>query len=149
MPNNVLYYNYLLKLCKVTGDFVQKRALLNDIRYGDPTSPQSIIILAKYWDGDVNKLAAKYKDVRIETSGAWDSIKELLSNCGRYDEEDAKVFGQQLCKTEDVCDFRKMVRTWAKAELNKAAKGKETTFYDMGELLDRYEALILKRRQAS
>ena len=101
MPNNVLYYNYLLKLCKITGDFVQKRALLNDIRYGDPTSPQSIIILEKYWDGDVNKLAAKYKDVRIETSGAWDSIKELLSNCGRYDEEDAKVFGQQLCKTED------------------------------------------------
>lgn len=149
MPNNVLYYSYILDLCEVAGDYTQKRALLYDIQHGDPTSPKSIIILAKYWDGDVNKLAAKYKELRNAASGAWVSVKELLEAEGRYVKEDAEVFGQQLCKVEEVCDFRKMVRTWARAELKREAAGKGSTFYDMRGFLDRYEALILKRRQKS
>ena len=70
MPNNVLYYTNLVRLCLVTGDYVQKRELLNDLRNGDPTSPDSVITLAKYYKGDINDLARVYKRVYTETADA-------------------------------------------------------------------------------
>lgn len=147
MPNNVLYYKYILDLCKVTGDYVRERALLNDIKKGDQASAGTIIAIANSYKGEVGALAHKFKRDETAVSGAWSSLKELLQNCDQYDEADARVFGQQLCKTEDICDFRKMVRTWARKEMAKAKAGKESTFYSFRGFLDRYEALLLKRSE--
>lgn len=147
MPNNVLYYDYLIKLCNATGDFVNKRALYNDIMHGDPTSPESIKTLAKYYDGDKNILATVYKRVRNEAGSAWNSVKELLQCCDHWVPEDADVFGKQLAKVDDDCDFRAKVRDWARAELKREKKQMgSSTFYDMRALLDRYQKLVLKRQ---
>ena len=147
MPNDVLYYKYILDLCDVTGDYVRERALLNDIKKGELASAGTILAIADSYKGEVSALANKFKKDENAVSGAWNSLKELLQDCGQYSDEDAKVFGQQLCKTEEVCDFRKMVRTWARREQAKAKAGKEVTFYSFRGFLDRYEALILKRTE--
>ena len=147
MPNEVLYYKYILDLCCVTGNYVRERALLNDIRRGERASAGTILAIANSYKGEINALANKFKKDENAVIGAWNSLKELLQDCGQYSEDDAKVFGQQLCKTEDICDFRKMVRTWARREYAKARAGKEPTFYSFRGFLDRYEALLLKRTE--
>lgn len=148
MPNNnVLYYTRLVDLCNIAGEWVSKKRLLDDIREGDPTSPESIKVLAKYYDGDVNVLAEANKKVATKANNLWFSLAELLKAEGRWDDSDSKVFLSQLKKPVDFCDFRAKVRDWSRAELKREQNGKESTFYDYREMLDRYQKLVLKREQ--
>ena len=146
MPDNVLYYDRLLRLCNAAGDYVNKKALYDDIMYGEPTSPESIKTLAKYYDGDKNNLAICYKRVKAEANNAWVAVRELLQANECYVSYDAGVFFNLLVKTDDDCDFRAKVRDWARAELRKEQKGKGSTFYNFRDLLDRYQKLVLKRQ---
>ncbi len=148
MPNiNVLYYNALLDLCDVAGDYVRLRALLIDIREGEPTSPDSIKTLAKYYDGDVNVLMNVFKQKRLAANEAWHVLKELMLHEDCWEEEASVVFFQQITKKTEFCDFRAKVRDWARAELRKEKKtAGSSTFLSMKDLIYKYERLLLKRR---
>ena len=147
MPNEVLYYNYILDLCRVVGGYVQKRALLNDIRKGEYASPGTILAIAKAYNGNIQTLVKSFQKDEKAVGAAWKSVKELLEDNGCYNDDDAKVFSQQMCKPENVCDFRDTVRRWCNSEIDKAGAGKEVTFYDLRGFLDRYEALLADRRK--
>ncbi|MCQ2571292.1 MAG: hypothetical protein MJ154_03560 [Candidatus Saccharibacteria bacterium] len=146
MSNNVLYYDCLLNLCAAVGEYVCKRELYYDIKDGKPPSPASIKTLAKYYEGSVENLSLSYKRTSHRCNKEWLALKEFLENAGAYDKEDAKTFYQQLTRINESCDFRAKVRDWARAELAKERKGKESAFYNMRDMLDRYEKLVLKRR---
>jgi len=147
MPNLVLYYDYMITLCEAAGDYVRIHALYMDLKHADPISPDTIKTIAKYYDGDTEILARSHKKVTSKASSAWQSVKEILKNEGRCDDATAKTFGQQLAKTNEDCDFRKKVRDWSRAELRKIQNGKTPVFYDFGDLLARYEKLLLRRQQ--
>ena len=147
MPNNVLYYQSMIDFCNVAGEWVNKTALLDDIRNGDPTSPDSIKTLAKYYDGDVNVLANKRKAIASKANNSWFMIRDLLKAEKCWSQEDDDAFVALIKKPTEYCDFRAKVRDWARNELERERKGKESVFYDLRSLIDRYQKLILKRNQ--
>ena len=164
MPNNVLYYDDIIKLCDAAGDYVRTKSLLDDLANSAYTSPQSVMILAQYYEGDIEILKDRHKDNVLKANNAWVAIRVILTAESRWNKGDADVFFAKLTTAKEYCDFRPMVREWARAELRKEEKlvksknvpetdGKKkatpkgATFQDIGELLDRYQKLILKRQE--
>ena len=148
MPNNVLYYTLMEKLTLEVGDYVGKKSLLLDLeQQGLYTSPDSVKVLSKYYDGDINVLRTSYKSVAGKCNKFYNSIRDILVAEGRFDKADSDKFVALLKKTGDVCDFREKVRDWARAEIRKEQKKPgSSTFYDLGDLIGRYDDLLRRRR---
>lgn len=147
MPNNVLYYRKLEELTLLVGNYVCKKALIRDLKRGFYTSPDSINLLSKYYGGDIYNLRACYEKERGEINKVFEVVLDILKAEGRFNHTDAKTFVSLMQKTEDTCDFRTKVRDWSRNELKREDKKPGSSrFYDLGDLLGRYDDLLMDRR---
>ena len=147
MLNLVIYYKDVETLSLDVGDYVRIHALYDDIEHGTPTAPNSIMLLANNYDGDLEKLKHNHDRIAKKALLDWIPIREMLKANEVYDAADAAVFLNRLQIRNGDSDFRDFVRQWSRAELKKIADGKEAKFYGPTEFLKRYENLLITRKK--
>ena len=149
MPNNVLYYDCLVKISLLMGKYVNKKALLDDLRQGGYyRSPDSVKALSKYYQSDINVLEESFEKTRKEVNKYFDVVKSILEAEGSYDDKSTKIFVKLMKMTNDVCDFRAKVRKWSRDELKREAKEPDSSrFFSLGDFIKRYEVILENRRK--
>jgi hypothetical protein len=147
MSGVVLYYNALIKLCDDAAKFTGVHYLYLDLMGDMPPSPGSYCTLARYYGGDIDKLRTRYKKLRNACKNDFSQLCKTMEALGIQDADvNGALFKKSLVQPKETCDFRACVRKWARAELYRIEQEKEPRLYNYGNLLDRYEALLLKRR---
>jgi len=148
----ILYYQQIKNVCAKTGYYLMDYYLLDDLKFGDPPSPDSIRVLHNHHDGSRTKLEKKVSDLKKDQTEAGRALWKTMSAYGIYDDAEAKVWCGLLemrNNRKNDTDFRAKVVDWCNSELKKIEKSEDCEFEPItfNAFVERWNKLLEQRKE--
>lgn len=147
----ILYYDQIKKVCNKTGYYLMDYWLLDDLKFGDPPSPDSVRVLYLHHEGKRSLLEKKVSDLKKNQREASVALVGTMTAYGIYNEAEATVWCKLLemrNNPKDDTDFRAKVVDWCNAELKKIEKSDELEFEPLtfNDFIARWNKLLEQRK---
>lgn len=137
------YYISLLRYLDTVADLLKKEALLDDLTYGTPASPESRFVLSRYYYGSIDVLTRRYREAKRLTDAAYQTLEHRGAALGLSGEFSNPVvsgrFRHLATRYSIDSDFRVFLRRRTKGALKRIEEGKPVQPMGPAALLDAFE----------